>query len=190
MTAINRTTTKSPTHPQLHEQISINQIYLYGLIILIGVISIWNGIRHVKSRSFVAWLRRNLIIRTVCKRPLGSSSISYLAAICIALLLAANILALRLHINGMSALAQRASQLSLASLLVLILSTSGYAAVDSFFHYFFNIYFLNLSLINLGMFHRWIGRVCLLQAGIHAGCQTILLKGHLTPSHIAVRHRI
>jgi hypothetical protein len=176
-----KSTTNSTKHAQTHTSVSSTQIYIYSFGALIAVCLTWSLIDRFKSRRPVAWLRKTLILRTVAQRPIGTSNISLLAALCIVLLLAVNILALRYNVNGITDLAGRSSQLSLVHLFALFFGAGSNIFLNSLLNPW-----LNLSIINLGIFHRWLGRICLFQAGIHAACHMILLKAHLSPSHITV----
>jgi hypothetical protein len=174
----NSTRSHPLSHSTEHHTLNFPLLYIISLssIVAVCLFVVWRlSLSDYQNR--LIWLRKVLLYSTVARRRRGTSSVSFLTAIGILTLITANIFLMRFRVHNTLDLATRASKLSLSNMSILLYGAGGNVLVN---------YVLKVGLGNWGILHRWLGRICLLQALIHSLCRLSLLKARLNSLQITV----
>ncbi|KAK3115493.1 hypothetical protein LTR53_005109 [Teratosphaeriaceae sp. CCFEE 6253] len=139
----------------------IGEWYAIALGSLLVVLFVWHlAVRTSAWRKRgVSAIRKQMSQGVPIARPGGTASVSFSAGVGLMLIATANILA---SVLGISTREQLAHRLAIMSLLNMVLLSAGGRT---------NIVAdvcLGISLQNYALFHRWLGRICVTQALIHA----------------------
>ncbi len=126
------------------------------------VLVVWNLAARtaVWRKRGISVLRKRLSQGVIAARPAGTNSVNLSACAGIILLTAANILACVFGVSSRNHLARRVAAISLFNLVSLMAGGRTNLLADSI---------LGVSLQSYGTVHRWLGRICVIQALLHAG---------------------
>jgi hypothetical protein len=156
-------------------------IYLLSFVSAAAALALWKAVQLVNAptrRIIIGFVRRKLFYTLVLRRRSSTSEISVFAFINISLLAAANIVACTLGLTNRAALAKRCGTLFLINAVPLFLGGRTSLLVDQIFR---------LPLSDYHLFHRWIGRICILEGLIHGVINATRLSASLSAIEILVR---
>ena len=146
-------------------------IYLIAIGSSAATVAMWRLSRTlggITGRLVMSFLRKQLIYTLVVRRQNGSSNVTVISAICMLVFVVGNAIASFVGIQTRIQLAERLAALFSINLVPLYLGGRSNFLVDRI---------LGLPLHQIGLSHRWIGRVCATQGITHA-----LLRMYLHPT--------
>ena len=139
----------------------IASIYLISFLSAIGCVTLFKLSQLIDPptrRSLLSFLRKKLIYTLVLQRRTGTSGVNILAFLSILLFLTGNIVVCTYRVDNQNELAKRCGLLFLVNAIPLYLGGRTNLLMDQIFRVPLSDYYL---------FHRWVGRICVIEGLIH-----------------------
>lgn len=159
---------------RLSHNTNMDLIYLYAIgvgatAVVLTILRIASTLIQYLRRMYSSAIRKHLVYPLVTTRQRGTTNISIVQAACIMLYATANVIFLILGVSSWPSLSHRASLLFVVNLVPLFIGGRTNVLGDKL---------LRLEKYQLDLAHRWIGRVCAVQGGLHG--IVVLVKGSST----------
>jgi hypothetical protein len=136
-------------------------VYLISFASAVGGLTLWKLYHLVDAstrRIIFSFLRKRFIYTLVLRRRRSTSDVNVLVVLNILLVVAANVTACTVRVGSSAQLAKRCGTLFMVNVLPLYLGGRTSFLADRI---------LRLPLTEYHLFHRWIGRICVLQGLVH-----------------------
>lgn len=158
-------------------------VYYISICIFLSICIVWR-LCQIVGRSLylkcVSGMRKILRYYIVIPRCRGSSDISVEAFIILWLYILANIIACTFQISDIDEINRRCVKLFLFNFVLLFLFGSRGPITNKL---------LNIDITSVGLIHRWIGRICIVEGVTHTICK-LLLEEKPSAFTISVSHKI
>ncbi|KAF2741743.1 hypothetical protein M011DRAFT_530343 [Sporormia fimetaria CBS 119925] len=155
-------------------------VYILSLASAAGCIILWNLRKLVDQatiRLILSVFRKQFIYTLVSSRGKSTSNINILAAISVLIMAAANVVACVLGVSDWTTLARRCASLFVLNAIPLYAGGRTNLFVDKV---------LRLSINNYYLFHRWLGRICVLQGLVHGIVSAVRVSNKIGVKEISL----
>lgn len=142
-------------------EMELVQTYLYTVLLCFSAVVMWRVFRLidlVTRQNCLSWLRKILIYTLVYQRREDTHNVSVLSFCNILLFLAGNITSCMLQLRNRTELSSRCGTLFIVNSALLFLGGKSSLLADRV---------LRLHPNDVSLFHRWVGRVCVIQGLVH-----------------------
>ena len=136
-------------------------IYLISFASAVAALLLWKLWRLLDApsrRIIFSFLRKKILYTLVYQRRRGSGDINVASFINLILFITGNIVACTIRLSDRNELAKRCATLFMINAIPLYLGGRTSFLVDRI---------LRLSLSEFHLFHRWVGRMCVIQGLVH-----------------------
>jgi hypothetical protein len=155
-------------------------VYTISYGALVALLAAWRISRLISTRvrdHVISVIQKWIVYTNAVTRQSGSLSVNIATAICLVAFLVANILGAVLQVPSVADFADRLASLFLVNLVLVFAGGKSNLLADKV---------LQLQRSDYSLFHRWVGRICILEGVLHAILKVTLKTASATSDAIAV----